>query len=187
MNKDSKLLAKAYELVLESENSNKDLEDFKSEFKWYQTEGAFVDNIDLVAKFNQSTIEQRDPSSFDNVANCYTKLINGKDEETRFKQWVDFYLKEQREEGTIRANTNEGKINYLKNLLEAVKAGKTAPSMIIRVKTDQNVLELMVGGRTRAAAAKVANIKAKARIITILPEEIKSIEKVKAIYKQVSI
>lgn len=177
---------KNYFLILESE-SVRGLEDFKSEFKWYQTEGAFNDNIDLNDKFNKSIIEYRNPVSFDNVANCYTKLINGRTENERFNQWVDFYLKEEREQGTVRAQTKDGKVHYLQSLLEAVKTGKTAPSMIVRVKTDQEPLELMVGGRTRAAAAKVANIKAPTRIISILPEEIKDINRVKTIYQQLKV
>jgi len=185
--KDQILLEKAYELILESNSANEDLQDFKSEFKGYQDQGAFLKDIDLDSKFNQSIIQPRDSKSLDSVANCYAKLIDGGDEKTRFEQWKNFYSKEKREEGTIRANTGQEKINYLKKLLQAVKENKTSPSIIIQVDTDSGILEFMVGGRTRAAASKVANIKAKIRIIKILPEEIKNTDKVKSIYKQISI
>lgn len=159
-------------------------EDFVEEFKWYQNKGLFKGDIDLKQKFNSGKIKPSYPGTLDNVSNCYTGLINKKTENERFEQFVSIYLKEDRA-GWDRANTSEGKRGYLKKLVNGVKIGKNIdPPIVVNVP---GVGGLMVGGRTRAAAAKVANVPINVKFIEMSREDIQDINTVKQTFNSLKI
>jgi len=161
-----------------------ELSDFAQEFKWYQDKGLFRKDIDIKKKLAEGRIVLSKPGSLDNVSNCYTKLINGRDENERFKQFVDLYLKEDRGE-MVRADTRESKIEYLRDLINTVKTNKNInPPIVINV---EGVGRVMVGGRTRSAAAKVAGVPINVKYVDIKPEEIENINAVKQTFKEISV
>lgn len=162
-------------LLLES--LTEEFRDFVKEFKWYQDEGLFKSDIDLVDLFKSGKMDLYYGKDLDNIANSYTKKINGDDEESRFNEWFKFYISEKRGEGTERFNTDEGKRKYLKGLVDAVKRKDIKEFPVILMV--RGVGGFMVGGRTRSAAAKVGDVPIKVRVINIGEDLIEDIEKVK--------
>ena len=77
---------------------NKDLADFLEEFSYYKKEGIGynLSDEDLKQRFNSvkaSTVPIKD---FDSMANSYTSLISADNEDERFEQLLENYIKEHR-------------------------------------------------------------------------------------------
>ena len=172
---------------VEQQNFQGDLKDFIDEFVWYQKEAGIGTNISpeqIKERFLTAKVVPVNPSFFDTLSNSYTKMINGRDVNERFKQYLDHYLKEKREAGTERAYNDKDKEAYLKGLIKAVQNKAVHPPMVLDV---EEVGKILIGGRTRAAAAKTINVPINTKIISIGKEEILDINKAQQIYKTISI
>jgi alpha-galactosidase/6-phospho-beta-glucosidase family protein len=163
------------------------LQDFLEEFSYYKEQGIGFDLTDeeLKKRFDAAKPSTKSIKDFDTMANSYTSLISANDEDERFQQFLDFYLNEPRSKESTRADTDEGKEKYLKGLISAIKNNKVKdPIVVINV---EGVGKIISGGRTRAAATKVADIDAKVKIIPFSKNEVKDLKKAKDMYKSLQV
>ena len=142
------------------------VDDFTDELAWYQDQGigGSLDRDAVGDLFNNASETVMPSSHFDDMANSYTAAIKGDTTEERFKHFFDFYARETRSAETERGKTDDDKRRYLLNLVNAVKGGKTPPVNIIKVG---NLGYAVVGGRTRMAAAKVAGVPIRSRVVEV--------------------
>lgn len=164
-----------------------DFSDFLEEFSYYKEQGIGYNLTDeqLKERFNSVKVSTIPIKNFDSMANSYTSLISADNEEERFEEFLKFYLNEPRSKETTRANTDKGKEKYLKDLIDAVKQNKIKnPIVVIDV---EGVGKIVSGGRTRAAATKVINTDAKAKILKFSKEEIKDLKKAKTMFKSLQV
>ena len=163
------------------------LADFLEEFSYYKEQGIGFELTDeeLKKRFDAAKISTKPIKDFDAMANSYTSLISADDEDERFQEFLDFYLNEPRSKESTRADTDEGKEKYLKGLIGAIKNNKIKhPIVVIDV---EGVGKIISGGRTRAAATKVAGMDAKVKIVPFSKEEIKDINKTKQMIKSLQV
>ena len=154
-------------LIRESIGHLSGADDFIKEVAWYQSEGIGrrLTSSQLADIYNSAPVEPINPVMLDGFANSYTSLINGTTINDRFKQFVDFYLAEQRSPETTRGSDDSEKINYLASLVRASQSGIIdKPINVLEV---EGVGSFISGGRTRAAAAKVGGVTVNAKIINI--------------------
>lgn len=169
-------------IIQEAIQDLSDIEDFIEEVSWYQSNGigGSLTSPQMVEIYKTAPTQSVEPSILDNYANSYTSLINGATVNDRFRQFVNFYLAEQRSPETTRGSDDSEKINYLKNLVQATYSGKiNKPINILNV---EGVGSFISGGRTRAAAAKVAGVPVNAKIISIPQNAVDDVEAAKKLH-----
>ena len=162
-------------------------DDFIEEVSWYQSKGigTKISKQKMVALYNEAPITPIDSSALDNYANSYTSLIDGMTINERFNQFVDFYLAEKRSPETTRATGSAGKIEYLQALVDAtIRAKIDKPINVLNV---EGVGLFISGGRTRAAAAKVAGVPVGAKIITVPLDYVNNVEKAQDLHRSLQI
>jgi hypothetical protein len=156
--------------------SYSDVEDFLGEFKWYQERGigSSLGKDELVQLWNDTPVSYVDPRDLDAVGNTYTPEISGESEEDRVKNFIEYASTENRED------VNEDKWSvarsanaraYLNRLVEMVKQGTYPPVNIVEVP---DIGSFIIGGRTRAAAARALDVPLKVKKINI-PSESKEV------------
>ena len=158
--------------------------DFLGEFKWHKEHGIGVSLSDdeLKKLWLAAPVVHMDARDLDRVGNTYTPEIYGKEKEERVRQFIEFATTESREDvpesewSSLRGANPHG---YLNRLLEVVGQGMYPPVNLIQVP---GVGSLIVGGRTRAAAAKVLDIPLKVRLIKLPPEGGKIKDAVKLLF-----
>ena len=107
--------------------------DFLEEFSYYKEQGIGFDltEEDLKKRFDAAKISTKPIKDFDSMANSYTSLISADNEEKRFQEFLDFYLNEPRSKESTRADTDEGKEKYLKDLISAIKKNKVKDPIVV--------------------------------------------------------
>lgn len=143
-------------------------EDFLVELSWWQKRGigTNLSKRHLKKHFDEALITEIHHSELEGVSNCYNRLIKGNTLEEKFESLFQEYLKDNRGPAEQRASSEEGKRQYLHNLMESVVNKSCPPSVVVEIK---NLGKFMTGGRTRAALAKVADVPIHVRNI-VLPE-----------------
>lgn len=158
--------------------SYSDVEDFLGEFQWYQERGigSSLGKDELIKAWNEAPVSYMDPRDLDAVGNTYTPEIAGESEEDRVRSFIEYASKESREdvnedEWSIARGTNAHA--YLSRLVEMIKQGTYPPVNIVEVP---GVGLFIVGGRTRAAAARALDVPLKVRKMQ-MPHEAKEVNK----------
>ena len=158
-------------------------EDFLEEFGWHRDRGigASLSNEELKKLWTEAPISYIDPRDLDKIGNTYTPEIQSGNKEERIRQFIEFASGDNRDDVSENEWASSRKMNphgYLNRLLELVGQGSYPPVNIIDVP---EVGKIIVGGRTRAAAAKALDIPLKVRIIQIprengdIEDEVKSL------------
>lgn len=107
------------------------------------------------------------PSFFEDVDNCYNSQITGNTKEEMMDQFVALYLQAPRPLEPRNFATVDALRSYLENLVSAVK-GRDVPAVnVVQLLHKGKMYKVVSGGRTRAAASKVANCPLPAKVLTL--------------------
>lgn len=104
---------------------------------------------------------------FEDVDLCYNSSIDGKTDEEKIEQFIRLYLEAPRPLEPSAIKTEEQARAYLLNMVKAIREGGMPPVNVIQLLHKGKVSLVMAGGRTRAAAAKIANAKIPTNLLTI--------------------
>ncbi len=153
-----------------------DFGDFLGEFKWYQERGigSSLSKEELEKAWSSASVSYMDPRDLDVIGNTYTPEIRGENLEERIKSFIEYASTENREDVDEDEWSTARRANariYLNRLIEMIKQGTYPPVNIVEVP---DVGSFIVGGRTRAAAARALDAPLKVRKIQI-PHEAKEV------------
>jgi hypothetical protein len=151
------------------------LDDFLVEISWWQKRGiaTVLDREDLKYYFNNAEVKNMHHSEMEDISNCYNSLVRGNTQEEKFESLFEAYLKDKRGPMEQRADTDDGKREYLNKLMESVINRSCPASVIVNIP---EIGRFMAGGRTRAALAKVADIPMHVKNITLPTDSLLSKE-----------
>jgi len=137
-----------------------EMKDFMEEFQWYRDRGVASELTDEEIKkiWTESPVGYTDPVDLDRIGNTYTPEVTGESEEERINKFIEWAKTENREDsaesewGEKRLRDTDG---YLRNLLVSIGRGDYPPVNIVEA---EGLGSFIVGGRTRAAAARALDV-----------------------------
>lgn len=143
--------------------------DFREELQWWLDRGvgSSMSEGQIREAWDKAPIKTISSRDLDRIGNTYTPEVRGRGVESRMRKFLEYAATEYREDtpkGQWQDLRQIDPNGYLKKLLDVVSSGNYPPANIINVK---GIGKAIVGGRTRAAAARVLGVPLKAREIAI--------------------
>jgi hypothetical protein len=143
--------------------------DFREELQWWLDRGvgSSMSESQIREAWDKAPIKTISSRDLDKIGNTYTPEIRGRGVESRMRKFLEYAATEYREDTPKGQWQDLRKIDpngYLKKLLDVVSSGNYPPANIINVK---GIGKAIVGGRTRAAAARVLGVPLKVREVAI--------------------
>jgi len=161
-----------------------EIKDFMEEFQWYRDRGVAsgLTDKEIEKIWTESPVGHTDPFGLDRIGNTYTPEVTGESEEERINKFIEWAKKENREDsaesewGERRLRDSEG---YLRNLLVSIGRGDYPAVNIVEA---EGLGSFIVGGRTRAAAARALDMPLRTRKIKMPWKENESTREVKDLF-----
>lgn len=150
-------------------NKYDEFEDFLDEFKWHQERGigSSLTDDQIRTMWSSAPVRTVGSKSLDYLGNTYSPEVAGRGVERRIRKFIENAKDDTRDDvpqnewSSARSMDPDG---YLKKLIDIVSAGTYPPVNVINVK---GVGKIIVGGRTRAAAARALGVPLKVREMNV--------------------